>query len=160
MNTSLRPAFVGRFALLLMAIWLMLCGSSTSAAGAGKDFNSVKSWVYQLTKYKNDKLDEIAGAGFDLAVVDLTRDGKDGYFSKDEISAVKSKGVIVLAYFEIGAIENYRPEWRDVPEDLKLAKVKGWPKERLVRFWDERWWPVVKGRVDRALAAGFDGAYL
>ncbi len=38
--------------------------------------------------------------------------------------------------------------------------MNGWPKERLVRFWDERWWPVVKGRIDQALRAGFDGAYL
>ncbi len=27
-------------------------------------------------------------------------------------------------------------------------------------YWDERWWPVVQGRIDQALAAGFDGAYL
>jgi cysteinyl-tRNA synthetase len=29
-----------------------------------------------------------------------------------------------------------------------------------VKYWEERWWPVVKGRVDQALKAGFDGAYL
>jgi cysteinyl-tRNA synthetase len=130
------------------------------SAQAARDFAAVKSWVYQLSNYKNGRLDEIASAGFDLAVIDLARDGKDGYFTSDEIAAVKQKGVIVLAYFEVGAIENYRPEWKDVPEDLKLAKVKGWPKERLVKFWDERWWPIVKGRVDQALKAGFDGAYL
>jgi len=129
-------------------------------AFAGRDFNSAKSWVYQLTNYKSNKLDEIANGGFDLAVIDLARDGKEGYFSKGEIDAVKVKGVIVLAYFEVGAIENYRPEWKDVSEDLKVGVVHGWPKERLVKFWDERWWPIVKGRVDQALRAGFDGAYL
>jgi cysteinyl-tRNA synthetase len=29
-----------------------------------------------------------------------------------------------------------------------------------VKFWDDRWWPVVQGRIDQALKAGFDGAYL
>jgi len=127
---------------------------------ADRDWGAVKSWVYQLTKYKDGKLDEIADAGFDLAVIDLARDGREGYFTREEIAAVKQKGVIVLAYFEIGAIENYRPEWKAVPEDLKVGVVKGWPKERLVKFWEERWWPVVQGRVDQALKAGFDGAYL
>jgi cysteinyl-tRNA synthetase, unknown class len=144
------------WAVLLAALWCFTPG----AAATGRDWDHVKSWVYQLTSYKDSKLDEIANAGFDLAVIDLARDGKSGFFTREEIQAVKQKGVIVLAYFEVGAIENYRPEWKDIPEDLKVGVVKGWPKERLVKFWDERWWPVVKGRVDQALQAGFDGAYL
>jgi cysteinyl-tRNA synthetase len=147
--------FPGR--LIRIIFGLMLLAPSALAA---RDFGAVKSWVYQLSNYKDGRLDEIANAGFDLAVIDLARDGKDGYFTADEISAVKRKGIIVLAYFEVGAIENYRPEWKEVPEDLKLRKVKGWPKERLVKYWDDRWWSVVKGRVDQALKAGFDGAYL
>jgi cysteinyl-tRNA synthetase, unknown class len=136
--------------------WLLL---AAMPAMASRDWTNVKSWVYQLTNYKDGKLDQVANSGFDLGVIDLARDGKSGFFTREEIDGVKQRGVIVLAYFEIGAIENYRPEWKDVPEDLKLG-VKGWPKERLVRFWDERWWAVVKGRVDQALKAGFDGAYL
>jgi cysteinyl-tRNA synthetase len=139
--------------------WLAL-GALTASGAPTRNWNDVKSWVYQLTNYRDGKLDEIAGAGFDLAVVDLSRDGKVDYFTRPEIEALHAKGMFVLAYFEIGAIENYRPEWSKVPEDLKLAVVKGWPKERLVKFWDERWWPVVRGRIDQALAAGFDGAYL
>ncbi|HZZ44821.1 MAG TPA: endo alpha-1,4 polygalactosaminidase [Tepidisphaeraceae bacterium] len=129
-------------------------------AFAGRDWTGVKSWVYQLTNYQNAKLDQIAHAGFDLAVIDLTRDGKEDYFTPAEITAVKQQGVFVLAYFEIGAIENYRPEWKTIPNDLMAAKVKGWPKERLVKYWDDRWWPIVKGRVDQAIKAGYDGAYL
>ncbi len=125
-----------------------------------RDWAAVKSWVYQLTKYQDARLDQIAGAGFDLAVIDLARDGHTNFFTADEISAAQRHRMFVLAYFEVGAIENYRPEWPQVPEDVKLHPVKGWPKERLVRFWDERWWPVVQGRIDQALRAGFDGAYL
>lgn len=149
--------FSGKLALGTVVFCLLVTASPLFAA---RDFNSVRSWVYQLTNYKDNSLDEIANAGYDLAVIDLTRDGHDGYFTKDEITAVKNKGVIVLAYFEIGAIENYRPEWKDIPQDLEVGKVKGWPKERLVKYWDERWWPIVKGRVDHALQAGFDGCYL
>lgn len=130
------------------------------SAVAGEKWQNVKSWVYQLTDYTDDKLDEIAAAPFDLAVIDLARDGNAHYFTKTEIAAVKNNGKIVLAYFEIGAIEDYRPEWDAVPNDLKAGEVEGWSKEQYVKFWDERWWPIVQGRIDRAIAAGFDGAYL
>lgn len=124
-------------------------------------WNSVENWIYQLSGYPNDELTQIAGSNFDLAVIDMARDGSDDYFTFNEIQAVKATGKVVLAYFEIGAIEDYRPEWSDVPADLLLGAVDGWPSEQYVKYWDPRWWTiVVKGRVDQALAAGFDGAYL
>ena len=125
-----------------------------------KDWLDVDNWVYQLTNYKDAKLTEIAESEFDLAVVDLARDGGSDFFSRQEIKMVKDSGKIALAYFEIGAIEDFRPEWNLVPEDLKSGKVDGWPNEQYVRFWDQRWWPIIKGRVDQAIGAGFDGAYL
>lgn len=131
-----------------------------SALSAAPEWNRVRTWVYQLTGYPGGRLDRIAAAPFDLAVVDLSRDGGDDYFTRAEITAVKRSGKVVLAYFEIGAIESYRPEWKDVPDDLKAGPVAGWPQEQYVRYWDKRWWPVVKGRIDQAITAGFDGAYL
>jgi cysteinyl-tRNA synthetase, unknown class len=123
-------------------------------------WDSVETWVYQLCNYKDDCLKEVSESAFDLAVIDLSRDGGEGYFSHEEISAVKKSAKIVLAYFEIAAIEEYRPEWKIVPNELKAGPVNSWPKEQYVKFWDERWWPIVKGRIDQALKAGFDGAYL
>lgn len=133
---------------------------SSQVIATERDWNSVQSWVYQLCNYKDDKLDEIAENSFDLAVIDLARDGGSDYFTSEEIEVVKKSGKIMLSYFEIGAIEDYRPEWNLVPDDLKAGKVGGWPKEQYVKFWDERWWPIVKGRIDQSLKAGFDGAYL
>lgn len=123
-------------------------------------WDAVQRWSYQLTDYPNDRLDEIAASGYDLVVIDLTRDGSSDYFTLEEIRNIQATGKIALAYFEIGAIENYRPEWVAVPKDLKLGPVTGWPGEQHVRYWEPRWWPVVQGRIDQALAAGFDGAYL
>lgn len=131
-----------------------------SPGSSGVTWPDVTSWVYQLTGYLNDRLDQIAGSNFHLAVVDLARDGSSSYFSAGEIAAVQATGKLVLAYFEIGAIENYRPEWPLVPPDLMLGPVSGWPGEQYVKYWDPRWWPIVQGRVDQAIAAGFDGAYL
>ncbi len=132
----------------------------THPATTEDNWLAVQSWAYQLTGYPNNQLVQIAAANFDLAVIDLARDGSTGYFSRAEISQVQATGKIVLAYFEIGAIEAYRPEWSSVPDDLKLGPVHGWPDEQYVKYWDPRWWPIVQGRIDRAIAAGFDGAYL
>ena len=142
---------------------VLLCGGRGAASEKHKTppaWLNVKTWVYQLCNYKDNKLDQLCAAHYDLAVIDLTRDGCDNYFTKSEIAKLKSSGKIVLAYFEIGAIEEYRPEWKNVPDDLKAGAVDGWPKEQYVKFWDERWWPIVKGRIDQALKAGFNGAYL
>ncbi|WIG92991.1 endo alpha-1,4 polygalactosaminidase [Myxococcus sp. SDU36] len=139
---------------------------TSSDAGTGTDagtpvsWEGVQSFTYQLTNYPQGKLDTIANSKFDLAIVDLSRDGYDDWFTAAEITALKAKGKQVLAYFEIGAIEEYRPEWSQVPEDLKLGPVGGWPDEQYVKYWDERWWPIVQGRLDQALAAGFTGCYL
>ncbi len=70
---------------------------------------AVSSWVYQLSGYKDDRLDEIAGSAFDLAVIDLARDGSTDFFTRSEVGAVQATGKVVLAYFEIGAIEDLPP---------------------------------------------------
>jgi cysteinyl-tRNA synthetase len=139
--------------------WHTQNGLCTPGAGAPQ-WLSVSSWVYQLTGYQSDQLDQIGESNFQLAVVDLARDGSSSYFTASEVGAVQATGKIVLAYFEIGAIEDYRPEWPLVPADLMLGPVSGWPGEQYVKYWDPRWWPIVRGRVDQAIAAGFDGAYL
>jgi cysteinyl-tRNA synthetase, unknown class len=121
----------------------------------------VSSWVYQLQGYENGRLDALAKAPQQLAVIDLARDAHADYFTAAEIQALRDSGKRVLAYFEIGSIETFRPEYRSVPRDLILNRWADWPDEHFVRYWDQRWWDgVVKARVDRALAAGFDGVYL
>ena len=176
MENEVRPGSVALLALFLATTVLSapLAGCTagvpaptptsapTPAPGHGPDdsWHSVDSWVYQLSGYQNDRLDQIAASAFDLAVIDLARDGYLDYFTRSEIQAVQNAGKVVLAYFEIGAIEDYRPEWPGVPDDLKLGPVEGWPSEQYVAYWDERWWPIVQGRVDQAIVAGFDGAYL
>ncbi len=61
----------------------------------GAAWNNVASWVYQLCDYTDDRLDEIAGASFDLAVIDLSRDGGSDFFTAAEIAAVRNSGKIV-----------------------------------------------------------------
>ena len=131
-----------------------------SAPAPGK----VTSWVYQLQNYDNDRLDALARAPQQLAVIDLARDAGSDYFTPSEISALRGSGKVVLAYFEIGSIEQFRPEYPDLrghADDLILNRWPEWPDEFFVRYWDERWWQqVIRPRLDQALRAGFDGVYL
>ena len=125
---------------------------------------AITSWLYQLQNYPDGRLDALARAPQHLAVIDLARDAGSSYFKPDEIAALRRSGKKVLAYFEIGSIEDFRPEYgplRRHARDLILNRWSEWPNEYFVRYWDERWWTeVVRPRVDRALHAGFDGIYL
>ncbi|SDW72396.1 cysteinyl-tRNA synthetase, unknown class [Amycolatopsis xylanica] len=144
------------FGVLLVAlIGISACSSAEKPVSSG-------GFVYQLQGYASGRLDEVAAAPFRMAVIDLARDASGAYFTADEVALVKNSGKKVLAYFEIGAIENFRPEYAAVKDSsLMLNEWPSWPGEFFVRYWEERWWDtVVRPRVDRALAAGFDGVYL
>jgi cysteinyl-tRNA synthetase, unknown class len=125
---------------------------------------AVTSWVYQLQGYADDRLDAIARGPHQLAVIDLALDAHADWFTPAEIGRLRRAGKRVLAYFEIGSIEDFRPEYallRRDAADLIANEWPDWPGEYFVRYWDERWWErVIRGRVDQALRAGFDGAYL
>lgn len=124
----------------------------------------ITSWVYQLQGYRQGRLDALVQAPQQLAVIDLARDAGADYFRAEEIGAVRASGKTVLAYFEIGSIENFRPEYRPLRHgagDLILNRWDEWPQEYFVRYWEPRWWDlVVEPRIDQALEAGFDGVYL
>ncbi|MFI1994155.1 endo alpha-1,4 polygalactosaminidase [Actinoplanes sp. NPDC020271] len=124
----------------------------------------MQSWAYQLQDYPGGRLDELAAGPFQTVVVDLARDAGSDYFSAAEITRLRATGKRVLAYFEIGSIEDFRPEYpvlrREAP-GLIANEWSEWPGEFFVQYWDQRWWDrVVRPRVDQALKAGFDGVYL
>jgi cysteinyl-tRNA synthetase, unknown class len=124
----------------------------------------IRNWAYQLQDYPDGRLDQLAKGPYQLIVIDLARDAASDYFTSAEIARVRASGKRVLAYFEIGSIENFRPEYpvlrRDAPS-LIANEWPEWPGEYFVRYYDERWWStVIRPRVDQALKAGFDGVYL
>jgi cysteinyl-tRNA synthetase len=132
-------------------------GSGPAATGSGP---APAGWLYQLSGYPDGRLDTLAKAPGRVAVIDLARDGGSDYFASADISSLRASGKRVLAYFTIGSIEDYRPEYSRV-RGLKLNRWNDWPDEYFVRYWSEQWWSeVVRPRLDQALKAGFDGAYL
>ena len=163
-----------RAALLAAPLLLAACSGSgvgiESVTATPTDAGSVgppsadapSSWIYQLSGYDDDRLDALAAAPHDSAVIDLARDGGEDYFTADEIAAVQDSGKTVYAYFSMGSIETYRPEHPAVAEtDMVLNQWGDWPDEYFVKYWDPRWRDLVmQPRLDQAAAAGFDGVYL
>jgi cysteinyl-tRNA synthetase len=138
--------------------------SRPTSAAARLPLLDVRNWAYQLQDYPGGRLDQLAGGPYQLVVIDLARDAQTDYFTNAEIARVRASGKRVLAYFEIGSIENFRPEYsvlrRDAP-GLIANEWPEWPGEYFVRYYDQRWWSsVVRPRLDQALKAGFDGVYL
>ncbi|WP_232323482.1 endo alpha-1,4 polygalactosaminidase [Catenuloplanes japonicus] len=139
-------------------------GSAAPSPAAPPEPGQITTWAYQLQDYPADGLKELAAGPYQLVVVDLARDAHSDFFRADEIGAVRQTGKRVLSYFEIGSLEDFRPEYpglrKDAPE-IFANEWGDWPGEYFVRYWDPRWWErVIQGRVDQAIAAGFDGVYL
>ncbi|MFC7534745.1 MJ1477/TM1410 family putative glycoside hydrolase [Actinoplanes sp. GCM10030250] len=169
-----RPAVVVVAVVAAAAVVVAVIVSATRPAGrsagpvtvpsASPPAGGFSSWAYQLQNYPAGRLDQLAAGPFQLVVIDLARDAYTGFFSAQEIARVRSTGKKVLAYFEIGSIEDFRPEYpglRRDADDLLANEWAEWPGEYFVRYWDQRWWErVVRPRVDQALRAGFDGVYL
>jgi cysteinyl-tRNA synthetase, unknown class len=139
-------------------------GQVTSGSVAPASMPAITSWVYQLQGYEDGRLDALGRAPQQMAVIDLARDGQADYFRPEEIAGLRGTNKRVLAYFEIGSIEDFRPEHASLRRDagdLVLNRWDEWPEEHFVRYWDPRWWHrVIQPRIDQALDAGFDGVYL
>ncbi len=142
-------------------------GASAAPDGPGQSLperSAISEWVYQLQGYPERGIEPLARTRSQLAVIDLAKDAASDFFGPEDLAVLHRSGKRVLAYFEIGSIENFRPEYpalRRGAGDLIANRWEDWPNEYFVRYWDQRWWDqVVRPRVDRALRAGFDGVYL
>jgi cysteinyl-tRNA synthetase, unknown class len=131
---------------------------------------NVNSWGYQL---QNLNVANAAASPFDLLVVDYAKDGADDTaLTPAELERLKTKPDggrrVMLAYLSIGEAEDYRsywePTWKHQRPTWLLAENKEWKGNYAVCFWDKGWQSIVCGspqsRIDRLIAAGFDGVYL
>lgn len=149
-------------------IFFVLVAFCCAADAAG--LAEVQNWGFQLDRISPA---EIAGAPFDLVVVDYSRDGSQNQaFTPREVQAMQQKPDggrrIVVAYLSIGEAEDYRyywhQSWKNTPPSWLDAENPDWPGNYKVKFWEEGWQKVLYGSpaayLDRILAAGFDGIYL
>ena len=123
---------------------------------------SIRSWAYWL---QNASPRAIAKSGFDLVVMDYSRDGSDeGAYTREEIEMIKRAGVIPIAYISIGEAEDYRfywkEGWKENPPKWLGPENPDWGGNYAVKYWEGDWKRIVFEYLDKIIAQGFSGVYL
>jgi len=135
---------------------------SCSGVKTNKTTRRVKSWALQL---QNAEPDLIAKSGFELVVIDYSRDGsEEGRYTKEEIKRIKASGIVPIAYLSIGEAEDYRFYWRDgwysnPPEWLGRENPE-WKGNYAVKYWHKEWKTILHTYLDKIIEQGFLGVYL
>ena len=133
-------------ALALGALIAMLGVGRARAADPAWAPAPADTWQYQLS----GRIDvEVAADVFDV----------DAFTTRAAVvSQLHDRGRHVVCYVDAGSWEPYRPDADSYPDSVIGKPVKGWP--------DERWLdirrldvlrPILRDRLDRCVAKGFDG---
>ncbi len=131
-------------------------------SGTNHVLKKVRTWAYQL---QNADPIEVANAGFDLIVMDYSRDGTDeAAYTYVEIEMIKEAGTIPIAYISIGEAEDYRfywrEEWYENPPEWLGRENPNWPGNYKVKYWYPGWKKIIFQYIDRIIDRGFEGIYL
>lgn len=135
-----------------------------------------KSWFYHLADLD---LEKVARSDADLIVIDhgfggdARNPGKVTPLRPEQVARAKKKPNgetrLAISYFSIGEAENYRLYWQDNWADgampsWHVAENCAWPKNHMVRFWQDGWKNIIyrskNSYLAQIIAQGFDGVYL
>jgi hypothetical protein len=72
------------------------------------------------------------------------------------VAALHRRGAHVICYIEIGAAEDYRPDYGRFPRSSLGKPVEGYPDERYLDIRDERVAALIKARISMCHQKGFD----
>ena len=103
------------------------------------------TWQLQLT---GDIVTDIAVDVYDIDLFDAPQ---------ATIDALHGAGRKVLCYFSAGSGEDWRPDYDDLDPAALGQPLDGWPGEVWLDVRHPSVWAVMRGRLDRAVAAGCDG---
>lgn len=74
-----------------------------------------------------------------------------------DVADLHAKGAKVICYIDVGAAEDYRPDYKLFPPSV-LGKNDGWPGERWLDIRQrDVLRPIMQGRLDLCESKGFDG---
>ena len=144
---------------------VLVCG--TQAA----DLSQINDWLYVLDA-SDVSIDQIASSGFDLVVMDYSKDGSvEQEYTQADIDRLHQAGMVAVAYMSIGEAEDYRFYWQDEwatnPPSWLGPVNPDWEGNFKVRFWEPEWQTIIVNSqpggepsfLDRITSAGFDGVY-
>lgn len=137
-----------------IAAAVILIGLANLPGHAVAESRKPSNWSYQL----QGDMSSTARTRSDLAVVDPDHTGNPGRLKKKPGGGDRP----VLAYISVGEAETWRGYYKDGKSGKKwnTGKTQGWDKNYAVKYWDPEWKSIVKARVRKAMAQGYDGVYL
>ncbi len=135
----------------------------------------IQNFLYLTDSSRYDRQQDfviaLSNTNFDAVVVDVFHRGRTP-FVKAAVQGMKFKKLgarrLVLAYMNIGAVENYRYYWKDGwgegNPNFISGPVPGNPDKFFVEFWRPGWRQMITGNTKSYLygivAQGFDGVIL
>jgi len=128
-------------------------------------WKDVNDWHYQL---RDVDYEELADSKYDLLVIDSEPTTPPNQNVIDRLKCDGDGEKLLVSYLAVGQAEEYRYFWGDDwevgnPEWIVYPDLY-WPGDYYVRYWEPEWRQILMGtpnsRVDRIIAAGFDGIYL
>lgn len=147
--------------LFSICILLMILPQSSNSTASAVQQN-ILSWAYQL---QNAFPSQIANSGFNLVVIDYSRDGSDSEaYTPSQIDMIKKSGIIPVAYISIGEAEDYRFYWNDSwysnPPPWLGKENRNWSGDFAVKYWYPEWKAIIFQYLDKIIRQGFSGVYL
>jgi cysteinyl-tRNA synthetase len=168
------------------------------SVNSNNPIKDIEFFAYQIQDISDDdRLQEIIDSKYDLVVIEPTRTdvtGDSDFDTKGAVAAIKASkahngvdGKMVIAYIDIGEVEDWRWYWSwskieweagnpkpaDWPDYIVKPDPDGWTGNYPVAYWDEDWKDIViygenttnpygeyVSVLDEVLLDGFDGVYL
>lgn len=137
------------------------CSPGTSSSGWWKPGTGQISWQWEIdheisttnaTDMGTDAKTYTGAAAVAPAVFDI-----DGFNnSAADVSSLHTQGKKVICYIEVGAIENYRPDYAQFPATSMGSGVQGYPSEKYLDINNPTVVQIIKSRIDMCHSKGFD----
>lgn len=128
--------------------------------GPGRGFAESGPW---LTYYGDaDTMGDLAAVAARFRIINLDADPGAENFTATQVATLRANGRNrVLSYLNVGAVEDFRSYWSQVPQAGILGSYPGYPDERWMDPANAAWRELLLGTIVPALVAqGVDGFFL
>ena len=90
---------------------------------------------------------------YDIVVIDAE------YYTKEDIDALHSEGIIVYSYLNVGSVEEFRVFYTDY-RHLIMGEYENWQDEYWVNVADEAWQQNISRQAESFVLKGVDGFFI